>query len=124
MKKLFLLIVAFIACSWQLQGQITVNKPKVISDADIVRRFVVDTPHASEYVTENAFTTTEFAPNSIMTNGVVDPFFAGGGILFAPMHKNKIKIYVIAIDFPDCIGNLYIPYNRHRNVFKANNSVY
>ncbi|WP_313344630.1 hypothetical protein [Sedimentibacter sp.] len=94
------------------------------ADGDIARQFVVDAPHAEEYCTENAVTVREFGKNEVMTNGVIDPFFAGGGTMFAPVNKDTIKIYVIAADFNDLPGDVYVPYGIHRNVFTSNNSVY
>jgi hypothetical protein len=96
------------------------------SDADIVRRFVVDDLHAGEFTTESAVTQREFAPNTIMTNGVVDPFFAGGGTLFFPTDRpsGKAKIYVIAVDFADLKGDVGVSYGVQRNVFRNEGSIY
>jgi len=102
------------------------------TDAEIVKQFVVDDMHASEYCTENAVTMREFAPNSIITNGVVDPFFASGGTQFFPTDRTpdpvtgvaKAKIYVIAVDFTDLKGEVGVPYGVQRNVFRNQGSVY
>jgi len=100
----------------------------VPSDAEIAKQFDVFAPHAAEFSNEGAFTVKNFAPNTIMTNGVIDPFFAGGGTMHAPTDSDakKMKIYVIAIDFNDCPGDVFIPYGVQRNVFTdpANASVF
>lgn len=101
-----------------------VQDPRAVRDSDILRRFVVDTPHGPDYVTENALTQREFAPNSILTNGAIDPFFAKGGFLFAPTDKGKVKVYAIAIDFDDLVGDVQIPFGLQRNVLTSFNSVY
>ncbi|MDR2713015.1 MAG: dockerin type I domain-containing protein, partial [Clostridiales bacterium] len=95
-------------------------------DGDIARRFVVDDIHASEYCTENAITMREFAPNTIMTGGVIDPFFAKGGTQFFPTDRpsGKAKIYVIAVDFTDLKGEIGVPYGLQRNVFRNQGSIY
>jgi hypothetical protein len=49
---------------------------------------------------------------------VVDPFFAAGGIMHYPVNKEKMKIYVIAVDFNDCTGDISIPYGLQRNCKK------
>ncbi|MCL1975045.1 MAG: InlB B-repeat-containing protein, partial [Firmicutes bacterium] len=101
-------------------------------DWEIAQRFVVDDMHAAEYCTENAVTVREFAPNSIYTYGVVDPFFEKGGTQFFPTNREvnpttgvaKAKIYVIAVDFTDLKGDVGVPYGVQRNIFINQNSVY
>ena len=92
-------------------------------DANIVRQFVVDDPHHGEYCTEDADTVRAFGPGTeygpIITNGVEDPLFAKGGYLFGPTDQGTMKIYAIAVDFTDAIGDVQIPYGRHRNVVKS-----
>ena len=94
-------------------------------DGDIARRFIVDDRHHGEYCTEDAQTVREFGSGTaygpIMTNGVIDPLFAKGGFLFGPTDKAKMKVYAIAVDFPDCAGDMQITHGRHRNVVKVNN---
>ncbi|MDR0795315.1 MAG: hypothetical protein LBE79_04570 [Tannerella sp.] len=109
----------------QLYGQ-EVNKRNVLSDADIARRFVTDDKHAGEFCTENAFTLREFAPNTIMSDGVVDPFFAKGGVLFFPTDRptGKGKIYVIAVDFADLKGSIGVSHGLQRNTFTNQGSIY
>ncbi|MDR2713707.1 MAG: carboxypeptidase regulatory-like domain-containing protein [Clostridiales bacterium] len=100
------------------------------TDGDIVRQFIVDDPHHGEYCTEDAQTVREFGPGTaygpIMTNGVEDPLFANGGYLFGPTDKATFKLYAIAVDFTDAVGDMQVPYGRHRNVVKSafNGTVY
>jgi hypothetical protein len=100
---------------------VTLNKYIEPSGVEIARQMVYDGPHAAEFINESAFIRKEFAPNSIMTNGVIDPFFAAGGIMVAPTNRpnKKMKIYVTAVDFSDCEGDVYIPYGLQRNVFNS-----
>ena len=93
-------------------------------DGDIVRQFVVDTPYTIDYLNESAETQREFAPNTIMTNGVADPLFSKGGYLFMPTTKDKIKFYVIAVDFNDCRGDVMMPFGAQVNVLTDRGSVY
>ena len=100
------------------------------TDAEIVNQFIVDDPHHGEYCTEDAQTVREFGPGTdygiISTNGVEDPFFEKGGFLFSPTDKGKLKIYAIAVDFPDCAGDLQVTNGVHRNMVKVpnlNNSI-
>ncbi|MCL1974752.1 MAG: cohesin domain-containing protein, partial [Firmicutes bacterium] len=93
------------------------------ADGNIARLFVVDDTHHGEYCTEDADTVREFGLGTkygpIITNGVVDPLFAKGGYLFGPTDKGTLKIYAIAVDFTDAVGDMQIPYGRHRNVVKS-----
>ena len=100
------------------------------NDGGIVRQFIVDDTHHGEYCTEDAQTVREFGPGTaygpIMTNGVEDPLFANGGYLFGPTDQATLKIYAIAVDFTDAVGDMQIPYGRHRNVVKSayNGTIY
>jgi len=93
------------------------------ADADVVKQFIVDDPHHGEYCTEDAQTVREFGPGTtygpIITNGIEDPLFKKGGFLFGPTDKEKLKIYAIAVDFPDVSGDMQITHGRHRNMVKA-----
>ena len=120
MKK-FISILFFAGLAGGLLGQ-----ELSVSDAAIARRLVVDDVHAGEFCSENALTLREFKPNSILTNGVIDPFFAGGGTLFFPTDRpsGKAKIYVIAVDFSDMRGEVEAPFALQRNVFSNQGSMY
>jgi len=51
----------------------------------------VDDPHANDYLGEGAFTLKHYEPNTIKTNGVIDPFWAGGGNAYAPTNRSDKK---------------------------------
>ena len=100
---------------------ITLRKYIEPAAADIARQFVVDDPHAIDFMSESVFVRKAYEPNTIMTNGVIDPLFAAGGVMVAPTNRSdkKMKVYVIAVDFNDCEGDVYIPYGLQRNVFTS-----
>ena len=111
-------VTASVGAAFFKDFNITVDAaPELLKDGEILKRFVVDAPHAAEYTTENASTVHAFEPNSVETMGVVDPFFAQGGTLFAPTNRKEINIYVIAVDFSDIKGGNYMPYSLQRNVW-------
>jgi len=120
-RQLFILHTTLLVGLWPLYGQMA-----LISDADIARRFVVEDRYAGEYVSENAITLREFGPNVIMTNGVVDPFFAKGGTQFFPTDRlsGKAKIYVVAVDFADLKGEVGVSFGLQRNVFRNQGSIF
>jgi|GEM_PF-1732336 len=113
---LTLVVATMLICS-------AVASPAVPTDAEIVRQFIVDDPHHGEYCSEDAQTVREFGTGTkygpIMTNGVPDTLFSKGGFLFGPTDKETLKIYAIAVDFPDVAGDMQITHGRHRNVVKA-----
>ncbi|MDR2711988.1 MAG: dockerin type I domain-containing protein [Clostridiales bacterium] len=124
MKKITLLLVfalIMVACASTLALA-------AAGDGDIVRQFVVNAPHAGENCTENAVTVKEFGPGTdygpIMTNGVPDPFFAGGGVQFFPTQKSTLKVYVLAVDFDDLKGDNYAPYGLQSSVIISGSSIY
>ena len=100
---------------------VTLNKPAIFTDAQIAGQFYIDDMHAASFCNEDGIVTKNFLPNTIMTNGVIDPFFAAGGNMHAPTNRadKKMKIYAIAIDFADCAGDIYLPYGLQRNVFTS-----
>jgi hypothetical protein len=95
---------------------------------DIARQMVINAPHSGENCTENAVTAKEFGKGTaygpIMTNGVEDPFFAGGGVQFLPTQKSTVKIYVVAVDFDDLKGDNYVPYGLQNSIITSGSSTY
>ena len=95
-----------------------------VNDGNIARQFVTDSPTDGMYCTESAATFNEFAPNSVLTYGVVDPLFKDGGYFVGATRKSKMKVYVICVDFEDLDGSQRITYGSKANVRSSQSMTY
>ena len=117
-----------------------------LTDAEILKLFVVDAPHADEFCTENAITLYEHGPDTaygqvktfvgtelygqpgfeaVDENGyVVDPYFEKGGYQFVPAHKEKVNFYTIVMDFEDCVGDCHAPYGLQSSAYSSGGGIY
>jgi M6 family metalloprotease-like protein len=73
------------------------------NDLAIAKQFYSSSPTDGAYCSVSGNTLRRYAPNSIFTNGALDPFFAGGGYMMGET-MGTVKAYVICVDFADCPG--------------------